>query len=81
MSKAQKWVLSSGKCVEDTIFEHCKQQPVESLLHSWIIDLDDREAESLFTTEEWNEIQRTVKKLPELNHIFADSIMRFSNVS
>ncbi|GBC10693.1 hypothetical protein RclHR1_09830002 [Rhizophagus clarus] len=39
MNVAQKWFLSSGKCVEDTIYEHCKQLPVETYLHSWIIDL------------------------------------------
>ncbi|CAG8622104.1 7032_t:CDS:2 [Ambispora gerdemannii] len=27
-----------------TLFEHCKQLPAESLLHAWVIDLDDREA-------------------------------------
>ncbi|CAB4480765.1 unnamed protein product [Rhizophagus irregularis] len=37
-------------------------------------------SKSLFTTEEWNEIKRAVKKFPEVNHNFADSMMRFSNV-
>ncbi|CAG8547403.1 568_t:CDS:2, partial [Rhizophagus irregularis] len=36
-------------------------------------------SKSLFTTEEWNEIKRAVKKFPEVNHNFADSMMRFSN--
>ncbi|GES85324.1 hypothetical protein GLOIN_2v1552276 [Rhizophagus clarus] len=81
MSVAHKWVLSFGRCVEDTLFEHCERLPVESLLHSWVIDLDDREAESLFTTEEWNEIQRAVKKLPETDRTFAGSMMRFSDVN
>ncbi|CAG8708360.1 12558_t:CDS:2 [Funneliformis caledonium] len=35
MNVAHKWVLSSGKCVEDTFFKHCERLPVESLLHSW----------------------------------------------
>lgn len=81
MNVAHKWVLSSKKCVEDTLFEHCERLPVESLLHSWVIDLDDQEAESLVTTEEWNEIQRAVKKLPEVDCSFADSMMRFADVS
>ncbi|CAG8537561.1 9558_t:CDS:10 [Ambispora leptoticha] len=80
MNVAHKWVLASGKCVEDTLFEYCRRQPVESLLHSWIIDLDDRETDSLFTTEEWNEIQCAVKILPKVDRTFADSMMRFSNV-
>jgi hypothetical protein len=81
MNVAHKWVLSSGRCVEDTLFEHCKRLQVESLLHSWVIDLDDQEADSLFTTVEWNEIQRAVKELPEADRTFADSMMRFSDVS
>ncbi|CAI2195207.1 12335_t:CDS:2, partial [Funneliformis geosporum] len=80
MSVAHKWVLSSGKCVEDTLFKHCERLPVESILHSWVIDLDDHEVESLFTIEEWNEVQRAVKKMPEADRNFADSMMRFSDV-
>jgi hypothetical protein len=81
MNVAQKWFLSSGKCVEDTIFEHCKQLPIETYLHSWIIDLDDREAEMLFNVEEWNEIRHTVRELPEVDRTFAQSMIRFFDVS
>ena len=81
MNVAQKWFLSSGKCVEDTIYEHCKQLPVETYLHSWIIDLDDQEAEMLFNVEEWNEIRHTVREPPEVDRTFAESMIRFSNVS
>ncbi|CAG8442634.1 13976_t:CDS:2 [Acaulospora colombiana] len=80
MNVVHKWILASGKCVEDTLFEYCRRQPVESLLHSWIIDLDDHEVNSLFTTEEWNEIQCAVKILPEVDRTFANSMMRFSDV-
>ncbi|CAG8689651.1 7436_t:CDS:10, partial [Cetraspora pellucida] len=80
MSKAHKWVLTSGKCIEDTLFEHCKELPNESLLHSWIIDLDDREAEELFTIEEWKEIQRETRKFPEVDETFVESMMRFADV-
>lgn len=81
MSKAHKWVLTSGKCIEDTLYEHCKELPNESLLHSWIIDLDDREAEELFTIEEWKEIQRETRKFPEVDETFVESMMRFADVS
>ena len=66
MNKTHKWILSSGICVEDVIFDHCKKLSAESLLHSWIIDLDDKEAEALFTAEEWEEIRREIRKLPGL---------------
>ncbi|CAG8602182.1 3322_t:CDS:10 [Diversispora eburnea] len=79
MNEDHKWILTSGKCVEDTLFEHCKELPNESLLHSWIIDLDDQEAEELFTTEEWNEIRHEVQ-LPEVDETFVKSMMRFADV-
>ena len=81
MNKTRKWILSSGACVEDVIFEHCNKLSAESLLHSWIIDLDDNEAEALFTVEEWKEIRREIRKLPETDETFIDSMMRFANVS
>ncbi|RHZ81994.1 hypothetical protein Glove_115g92 [Diversispora epigaea] len=79
MNKVQKWVLTSGKCVEDTIFKHCKELSIETYLHSWIIDLEDREAERLFTIEEWDEIKHEVQKLSEVDKTFAESMMRFAN--
>ncbi|RHZ83614.1 hypothetical protein Glove_89g46 [Diversispora epigaea] len=80
MNKDQKWVLKSGKYVEDTIFEYCKKLSIETYLHSWIIDLDDQEAERLFTTEEWDEIKNEAHKLPKVDKTFAESMMRFSEV-
>ncbi|RHZ44461.1 hypothetical protein Glove_724g18 [Diversispora epigaea] len=44
-------VLTSGKCIEDTLFEHYKKLPNKLLLHSWIIDLNDQKAKELFTIE------------------------------
>ncbi|CAG8653501.1 11564_t:CDS:2, partial [Paraglomus brasilianum] len=45
IKKTQKWILSTGTCAEDAIFEHCNKLSSESLLHSWIVDLDDQEIE------------------------------------
>src|SRR5207247_3647776 len=80
MKKTQKWILSSGTCVENVIFEHRNKLSAESLLHSWIIDLDDQEAEALFTVEEWKEICREIRKLPEIDETFVNSVMRFVDV-
>ncbi|CAI2186185.1 20208_t:CDS:2, partial [Funneliformis geosporum] len=80
MKKTQKWILSSGTCVEDVIFEYCKELSAESLLHSWIIDLDDQEAENLFTNEEWLEIRSEIRKLPKVDETFVNSMLRFANV-
>ncbi len=81
MKQDQKWILSSGTCVENVIFEYCKNLSAESLMHSWIIDLDDQEVESLFTVEEWKEIHCEIRKLPEVDETFVKSMMRFANVS
>ncbi|CAG8477537.1 1350_t:CDS:10 [Rhizophagus irregularis] len=51
----------------------------ESLIHSWIIDLNDREAEAQFTVEEWKEIRCEIRKLPEFDESFVDSMMRFAD--
>ncbi|RGB38324.1 hypothetical protein C1646_755849 [Rhizophagus diaphanus] len=51
----------------------------ESLLHSWIIDLNDREAEAQFTVEEWKEIRCEIRKLPEIDESFVVSMMRFAD--
>lgn len=53
MNQAHKWILSSGTCVKDTIFREGNKLSTESLLHSWIIDLDDCENEKLFAVDDW----------------------------
>ncbi|CAG8650922.1 3215_t:CDS:10, partial [Ambispora leptoticha] len=79
MKKTQKWILSTGTCVEDAIFEHCNKLLSESL-HSWIVDLDDQEIEALFTVTELKEIRREVRRLPKVDETFVESLMRFANV-
>ncbi|RUP43615.1 hypothetical protein BC936DRAFT_136940 [Jimgerdemannia flammicorona] len=81
MNKHKKWILTSGTCVEDVLFENCKQLQEESLLHSWIIDLDDNEVERMFSKEDWAEIARGMKRLPQVDEKFAKSIVRFAEVT
>ncbi|PKY38646.1 hypothetical protein RhiirA4_451670 [Rhizophagus irregularis] len=50
----------------------------ESLIHSC---LNDREAEAQFTVEEWKEIRCEIRKLPEIDESFVDSMMRFADCS
>ncbi|CAG8644301.1 867_t:CDS:2, partial [Ambispora gerdemannii] len=52
MKKTQKWILSTGMCIKNAIFEHCNKLSNESLLHSWIIDFNDQKTETLFTVTE-----------------------------
>ncbi|RUP45526.1 hypothetical protein BC936DRAFT_148057 [Jimgerdemannia flammicorona] len=56
MANSKKWILSSGICIEDKLFSTGNRLSFETLIHSWIIDLDDHEIEKLFTEKEWREI-------------------------
>ena len=81
MNQYSKWILSSGRCVEDIIFQKGTQLPAESLLHSWVIDLDDLGTKRLFTENEWQEIVSEICKKPKVDEFFAKSLARFRNVS
>ncbi|CAG8467279.1 22430_t:CDS:2, partial [Racocetra persica] len=80
MAHTRKWLLSSNKCVEDVIFNKGIKLSIESLIHSWVIDLSDPEVEKLFTGEEWREIKNEVCELPKVDENFARSLSRFRNV-
>ncbi|KAF0390474.1 c2h2-type zinc finger transcription factor [Gigaspora margarita] len=62
------WKLKSGTIVEKVIYEHARNLTYESCLHSFIISDVDKEAMSLFSQEDWNEIfSFEVKKLPNID--------------
>ncbi|RGB21889.1 hypothetical protein C1646_94305 [Rhizophagus diaphanus] len=50
------WTLESGRKVEEVIYEFARNLPVESNLHSFIINDADANAKSLFSDVEWKEI-------------------------
>ncbi|RUS27714.1 hypothetical protein BC938DRAFT_482838 [Jimgerdemannia flammicorona] len=76
MSQSLKWTLSSGTCVEDVLFRKGNRLPVESPLHSWIIDLGDWETEKLFTAEDWNEIKGMVCNQPDVDNVRTTADLR-----
>ncbi|CAG8610734.1 6670_t:CDS:2 [Funneliformis mosseae] len=77
MSQSKKWILSSGICVEDVLFNKGKQLSVESSIHSWIIDLSYWEIKQLFTDDDWCEITEEVRELYER---VAKTLSRFRNI-
>lgn len=81
MNQSQKWLLSSGTCVEDVLYREGNRLPVESPLHSWVIDFDDWEIEQLFSKDDWCEIKSAFSKQPKVDEYFAKSLSRFANVS
>ncbi|RUS33381.1 hypothetical protein BC938DRAFT_471959 [Jimgerdemannia flammicorona] len=78
MHQSGKWLLSSGSYVEDIIFNHGQKLSTESLMHSWIIDLNDAETTNLFTSAEQGEIRATIRKVPEVSRGYAQSLIRFA---
>ncbi|CAG8685041.1 14333_t:CDS:2, partial [Funneliformis caledonium] len=80
MSQSKKWILSSGICVEDVLFNKGKQLSVESSIHSWIIDLSDWEIKQLFTDDDWCEITEEVRGLPLVDERVAKTLSRFRNI-
>ncbi|KAF0514689.1 c2h2-type zinc finger transcription factor [Gigaspora margarita] len=71
-----KMALPSGIYAEDVLYNHGKHLSTESLVHSWIIDIDDEDIAKLLKKEGWSEI---ITK-PEVEQKFAQSLMRFSTV-
>ncbi|RUS24842.1 hypothetical protein BC938DRAFT_473000, partial [Jimgerdemannia flammicorona] len=65
MNDSQKWKLSTGKVVEDALFEYAIQCKFEHLSQSFIVDPDD--TNGVFTEEELTEIEETdTKSLPDI---------------
>ncbi|CAG8783918.1 6670_t:CDS:2, partial [Gigaspora rosea] len=62
------WKLKSSTIVEKVIYEHARNLTYESCLHSYIISDVDKEAMTLFSQEDWNEIfSFEVKKFPNID--------------
>ncbi|PKK69880.1 hypothetical protein RhiirC2_712324 [Rhizophagus irregularis] len=74
LNPAKMWTLkSSGRIVEKVIYEYAQNLPYESYLHSFIINDVDKEAESLFQEEEWEEIfSFNLQKVPKIDKSLTD---------
>ncbi|CAO3588657.1 unnamed protein product [Absidia cylindrospora] len=59
MKAEGKWLLQSGRYVEDIVYRFGQSQEKESICHSFTIDLSDELIRNSFTDDEWNEILTT----------------------
>ncbi|CAI2165885.1 18039_t:CDS:10 [Funneliformis geosporum] len=69
MDNDKKWELTTGKIVEDGLYEFWMKCKYEHLSHSFIVDPNDHNyiVENVFTLEELNEIKEyKYKKLPDM---------------
>ncbi|CAB4432769.1 unnamed protein product [Rhizophagus irregularis] len=80
LDPAKMWTLkSSGRIVEKVIYKYAQNLSYESCLHSFIINDIDKEAESLFQKEEWEEIfSFNLQKVPMINKSLTDLMKKYS---
>lgn len=81
MAQDRKWKLSSGEVVEDILYKTYKHSKQEVLAHSWILDLGNNDAESLFSKLGWQEIRSHVPALPPADSSMAKLMSEFAVVS
>lgn len=81
MNEGRKWVLTSGRAVEDVIFKACQAMDADtftkSLARSFVIDSSDTTMENWFEKDEWEEVQRGIMPLPEPDVVLVESMRRF----
>ncbi|CAG8486407.1 11569_t:CDS:2 [Racocetra fulgida] len=81
MDLNKKWQLTTGKIVEDTIYEYGINLGEESLIHSWILDLEDVRLQQLFTTDEWHEIMtQNLQEVPKIPEELAQHMVLYAEV-
>lgn len=81
MAQDRKWKLSSGEVVEDILYKKYRHSKQEALAHSWILDLGNKDMESLFSKPAWQEIRSHVPALPPADPSMAKLMSEFAVVS
>lgn len=81
MSEAGKLKLSTNTIVEDVIYQQSKDLAAIIQPHFWILDPDDPDVQSWFTTEEWDELKskRLPLRRPDTNMV--SQMAKFAGVS
>ncbi|GBC40754.1 C2H2-type zinc finger transcription factor [Rhizophagus irregularis DAOM 181602=DAOM 197198] len=78
LNPAKMWTLKSSDYLK-VIYEYAQNLPYESYLHSFIINDVDKEAESLFQEEEWEEIfSFNLQKVPKIDKSLTDLMKKYS---
>ncbi|RIA81831.1 hypothetical protein C1645_789518 [Glomus cerebriforme] len=82
METRSKWRLSTGKYVEDALFDFGMVSNYEHLAHSFIIDPDDETYNSIFTEEELDEIRTyNRKEFPEISDDLLEYLLKYEKDS
>ncbi|KAI8082662.1 uncharacterized protein B0P05DRAFT_570879 [Gilbertella persicaria] len=80
MDDQKKWKLTTGKYLEDVVYQLSNQYSYENLSHSWIVDLDDTNYKKYLSNEEITEvISSHPKRLPDISHDLDECIQKILN--
>ncbi|CAG8547309.1 10162_t:CDS:2 [Diversispora eburnea] len=74
-----KLQLSTGRIVEDILFEFVKDMDYEHHAHSYIVDFDDKDVKALFTDEEWNELTKDRIGVPSFPRDIAEELAKYGS--
>ncbi|KAH0607347.1 uncharacterized protein H6S33_002381 [Morchella sextelata] len=77
MRTTHKWLLPSGKHLEDILYDNYKDSVVVLAVHSCVVDTGDTSVESCFNDEDWKAICEQVTPLPEADRVLVESMRRF----
>ncbi|RHZ46207.1 hypothetical protein Glove_629g20 [Diversispora epigaea] len=72
-----KLKLSTGKIVEDVLFEFAKDMDYEHHAHSYIVDFDDEDIKALFTDSEWKELTKDRIGVPPISQEITKELARY----
>ncbi|RUP50254.1 hypothetical protein BC936DRAFT_139851 [Jimgerdemannia flammicorona] len=82
MTQGKKWKLASGRYVEDVIYELGERCKYHHLVHSFILDIEEKFTRSAFTEEELEEISSAnLRDLPDLKPELLSFISTFAKIS
>ncbi|GES90847.1 C2H2-type zinc finger transcription factor [Rhizophagus clarus] len=68
---------STGRIVEDILFEFAKDMQYEHHAHSFIVDFDDKDIEALFDKEEWKELTKDPIGVPPVPRDIAKELTKY----
>ncbi|KAG0133122.1 hypothetical protein HOY82DRAFT_275060 [Tuber indicum] len=84
MNDKDKWVLASGRRVENVILEACEKMGSKEFDSSparlFILDTSDPVVERWFSNDEWKEITSKLSPLPEADRTLADLFKQLYSV-
>ncbi|CUS07412.1 unnamed protein product [Tuber aestivum] len=81
LTEQHKWILASGRRVENIIYEASKELDMEMFAFTpaagFILDISDPQVEGWFSKDEWQEIMSRFSPLPQINPRLSEALNKF----